>query len=381
MGYWTRAVPRGARPDAYVPAPDRYERMPYRRCGRSGLAAAGDLARPVAELRRRPPAAEQPRDAAPGVRPRHHALRPRQQLRAALRQRRDQLRADLRRGLPAATATSSSSRRRRARTCGPGPMASGARASTCSASLDQSLTRMRLDHVDIFYSHRFDPEHAAEETMGALDTAVRPGQGALCRDLLLRSAAHRGGGADPARTRHPAADPSALLLDAEPLDRGRPARRARARGRRRDRVLAACAGPADRPLPGRDPGRTRACARGNCFSEDLVTEENLDRVRALNEIAGRRGQTLAQLAIAWALRDPRVTSALLGASSVAQLEQNVAALERLDFTASSRRSTATPRRAGSTCGRRRAARRVAGGGGSTRAGCTSPGRRRTANTH
>ncbi|HTY95849.1 MAG TPA: aldo/keto reductase, partial [Solirubrobacteraceae bacterium] len=71
--------------------------------------------------------------------------------------------------------------------------------------------------------------------------------------------------------------------------------------------------------------------RGNYFSEDLVTPENLERVRALNEIAGRRGQTLAQLAIAWALRDPRVTSVLLGASRVEQLEQNVAALENLDF--------------------------------------------------
>jgi L-glyceraldehyde 3-phosphate reductase len=73
--------------------------------------------------------------------------------------------------------------------------------------------------------------------------------------------------------------------------------------------------------------------RGNYFSESLISDENMTRVRALNEIAKRRGQTLAQLAIAWALRDPRVTSALLGASSVRQLEQNVAALQRLDFDA------------------------------------------------
>jgi L-glyceraldehyde 3-phosphate reductase len=85
----------------------------------------------------------------------------------------------------------------------------------------------------------------------------------------------------------------------------------------------------DRYLEGiRDDSRVR---RGNYFSEDLVSEDNLERVRALNDIAGRRGQTLAQLAIAWTLRDPRVTSALLGASSVEQLEQNVAALQRADF--------------------------------------------------
>src|SRR5207248_1816614 len=77
-----------------------------------------------------------------------------------------------------------------------------------------------------------------------------------------------------------------------------------------------------------DDSRVR---RGNYFDEQLLTEENLDRVRALNEIARQRGQTLAQLAVAWVLRDERVTSALLGASSVMQLEQNVAALEHLDF--------------------------------------------------
>ena len=101
-----------------------------------------------------------------------------------------------------------------------------------------------------------------------------------------------------------------------------------------------------------DDSRAR---RGIALSEEMLSEQNLERVRALNEIAAGRGQSLAQMAISWVLRDERVTSALLGASSVRQLEQNVAALERWSSTSrSSRRSTATRRRAASTCGANRA---------------------------
>jgi L-glyceraldehyde 3-phosphate reductase len=197
-------------------------------------------------------------------------------------------------------------------------------------SLDQSLERMRLDYVDIFYSHRFDPDTPLEETMGALDTAVRSGKARyvgissygprrteeavqILRDL-----------GTPLLIHQPSYSMLNRWIEDELLDVVA-----------REGVGAIVFSPlaqgllTDRYLDGiPDDSRVR---RGLHFSESLITEENLARVRALNEIARRRGQTLAQMAIAWALRDERVTSALLGASSVRQLEQNVAALERLDF--------------------------------------------------
>ena len=168
--------------------------------------------------------------------------------------------------------------------------------------------------------------------MGALDTAVRAGQGAVRRHLLLLGRAHRGGGADPARAGHAAAHPPAVLLAAQPLDRGGPARRARARrasaascSRRSPRACSPTATSTASP-------RTRARRPAASLSEDMLTDGALDHVRALNEIARERGQTLAQMAIAWTLRDPRVTSSLIGASSVAQLEDSLGALDNLDFT-------------------------------------------------
>ena len=215
----------------------------------------------------------------------------------------------------------------------PGPYGDWGSRKYLLASLDQSLQRMGLDYVDIFYSHRADPETPLEETMGALDTAVRQGK-ALYVGISSYSARRTEEAVrDPARPRHPAADPPAVLLDAQPLDRGRPARRARPRGRRVHRLLAARPGHADRPLPRRDPGGLARGARRLVLARDCSSDENLERIRALNEIAARRGQSLAQMALAWTLRDERVTSALIGASSVAQLEQNLAALERLDFDA------------------------------------------------
>ena len=123
------------------------------------------------------------------------------------------------------------------------------------SSLDQSLRRMGVDYVDIFYTHRFDPDTPLEETMGALDSAVRAGQGALRRHLLLQRGAHPGGGGHPARARHAAADPPAVLLDAQPLDRGGPAGR-----------------------PGR--GRASGCIAFSPLAQGMLTSKYLDGIPA-----------------------------------------------------------------------------------------------------
>jgi L-glyceraldehyde 3-phosphate reductase len=197
-------------------------------------------------------------------------------------------------------------------------------------SLEQSLRRMRLDYVDIFYSHRFDPDTPLEETMGALDAAVRQGKARYAgissysprrteeAALILRELG------TPLLIHQPSYSLVNRWIEEELLDV-------------LDREGVGCIvfSPlaqgllTNRYLDGvPEDSRVR---RGNYFSEDMLTEDNLARVRKLNEIAQGRGQSLAQMAIAWVLRDPRITSALLGASSVRQLEQNVAALDRLDF--------------------------------------------------
>jgi L-glyceraldehyde 3-phosphate reductase len=199
------------------------------------------------------------------------------------------------------------------------------------ASLDQSLLRMGLDYVDIFYSHRADPDTPLEETMGALDTAVKQGK-ALYAGISSYSperteqAARILRGLGTPLTIH---QPSYSLLNRwieggllDVLERegsGCIVFSPLAQGMLTDKYLDGV------------PERSRAAQQGGSFDSSLLTDENLARVRALNEIAGRRGQSLAQLALAWTLRDPRVTATLVGASSVAQLEQNLAALERLDF--------------------------------------------------
>jgi len=212
----------------------------------------------------------------------------------------------------------------------PGPYGEWGSRKYLLASLQQSLSRMGLDHVDIFYSHRFDPDTPLEETMGALDSAVRMG---LARYVGISSYG-------PARTEEAI---SILRRLGTPLLIHQPSYSLMNRWieqelldvLEREGVGAIVFSPlaqgllSDRYLRGVQ--QDSRVARGNYFSKDLITEENLARVRALNEIAARRGQSLAQMAIAWVLRDPRVTSALLGASSVGQLEQNVAALQRLDF--------------------------------------------------
>jgi len=214
----------------------------------------------------------------------------------------------------------------------PGPYGDFGSRKYLLSSLEQSLTRMRLDYVDIFYSHRVDPVTPLEETMGALDTAVRQGK-ALYAGISSYS---------PERTQHAIEILRGLgtpLLIHQPsyslLNRWVEDGLLDVLGR--EKVGAIVFSPlaqgmlTDRYLDGiPQDSRVRV---GEALAQKMLTDENLERARALNAIAARRGQSLAQLAIAWVLRDPRVSSALLGASSVAQLEQNVAALANTDFSA------------------------------------------------
>jgi L-glyceraldehyde 3-phosphate reductase len=199
------------------------------------------------------------------------------------------------------------------------------------ASLDQSLARLGLDYVDIFYSHRFDPDTPLEETMGALDTAVRQGK-ALYVGISSYSAEktkeayeilHELG--TPLLIHQPSYSMLNRWIEDDLLDTlaklgvGCIVFSPLAQGMLTDKYLDGI------------PPDSRAAHSGS-LSQEMLTAETLGRIRALNELAARRGQSLAQLALAWALRDVRVTSALVGASSVAQLEANLAALDRLDFT-------------------------------------------------
>jgi L-glyceraldehyde 3-phosphate reductase len=213
----------------------------------------------------------------------------------------------------------------------PGPYGEWGSRKYLLASLDQSLRRMEVEYVDIFYSHRFDPETPLEETMGALDTAVRQGK-ALYVGISSYSAektreAHgilRELGT-PLVINQPSYSMLNRWIEPELLDTlgelgiGCIVFSPLAQGMLTDKYLDGI------------PKDSRASRHGS-LSPDLINDQSLAKIRALNEIAARRGQTLAQLAIAWTLRDSRVTSALIGASSVEQLEANVAALDKLDFT-------------------------------------------------
>src|SRR5467141_3962569 len=214
----------------------------------------------------------------------------------------------------------------------PGPYGIGGSRKYLLASLDQSLRRMGLEYVDIFYSHRFDPETPLEETMGALDTAVRQGK-ALYVGISSYSARRTQEAANtlrrlgtPLLIHQPSYSMLNRWIEGELLDVlgkegiGCIVFSPLAQGLLTDRYLAGV------------PAGSRASHPGS-FSSDLLTEQTLAKVRGLHQIASRRGQTLAQMALAWTLRDPRVTSTLIGASSVAQLEQNVGALEKLEFSA------------------------------------------------
>ncbi len=215
----------------------------------------------------------------------------------------------------------------------PGPYGERGSRKYMLASLDQSLIRMGLDYVDIYYSHYPDPDTPLEETMGALAAAVRQGK-ALYVGISSYSASQT---RDATRLLHEMGVP--LLIH-------QPSYSMVNRWIEEDGLLdtleaagAGCIGftplaqglLTDRYLNGL-PADSRAAA-GKSLKPGLLTEDNLARLRALNEIARRRGQSLAQLALTWVLRDPRLTSALIGASSVAQLEDNLAAVHGAPLSA------------------------------------------------
>jgi L-glyceraldehyde 3-phosphate reductase len=213
----------------------------------------------------------------------------------------------------------------------PGPYGEWGSRKYLLASLDQSLKRMGLDYVDIFYSHRFDPETPLEETIGALHTAVQQGK-ALYAGISSYSARRTQEASHilralgtPLLIHQPSYSMLNRWIEDGLLDMlgkegiGCIVFSPLAQGLLTDRYLTGV------------PGGARASHPGS-FSTAMLTDENLAKVRGLNEIAKRRGQALAQMAIAWTLRNPVVTSAVVGASSLAQLEQNLAALDQLDFS-------------------------------------------------
>jgi L-glyceraldehyde 3-phosphate reductase len=213
----------------------------------------------------------------------------------------------------------------------PGPYGEWGSRKYLLASLEQSLRRMGLEYVDIFYSHRFDPETPLEETMGALATAVQQGRALyvgissysaektreaaqILRDLGIALLIHQPSYSMLNRWIEPE-----LLDTLEELGIGCIGFSPLAQGMLTDKYLHGI------------PEGSRA-SRDGSLSPKLLTDDAMEKIRALNEIAQGRGQTLAQLALAWTLRDPRMTSTLVGASSVEQLESNIAAIDNLDFT-------------------------------------------------
>jgi L-glyceraldehyde 3-phosphate reductase len=214
----------------------------------------------------------------------------------------------------------------------PGPYGEGGSRKYLLASLDQSLRRMGLDYVDIFYSHRFDPDTPPEETMSALATAVTQGK-ALYAGISSYSSARTVDAARlladrgvPLLIHQPSysmfnrwLEADGLLDTLEAVGAGCIAFSPLAQGLLTDRYLEGI--PADSRV-----------ATGGAMSRDMISADNLARVRALAGLAEERGQSLAQLALAWALRDPRMTSLVIGASSVAQLEADLAALDNLAFS-------------------------------------------------
>jgi L-glyceraldehyde 3-phosphate reductase len=314
----------------YVPAADRYDRMQYRRSGRSGLQLPavslglwnnfGDdhpFETSRAIVRRAFDLGITHFDLANNYGPPYGSAEENfgRMVESDLRPYRDELVISTKAGYD----------------MWPGPYGDRGSRKYLLSSLDQSLGRMRLEYVDLFYSHRFDPETPLEETMGALDTAVRQGK-ALYVGISSYSAEKTREAAGILRelgTPFVIHQPSYSMLNRwiEPdlldtlgeLGIGCIVFSPLAQGMLTDKYL------------GGIPEGSRASREGT-LSPDLLTPEVLEKIAKLNEIAGRRGQSLAQMAVAWVLRDARVTSALIGASSVEQLEANVAALEQLDFT-------------------------------------------------
>ncbi len=314
----------------YVPAPDRYERLPYRRCGRSGLLL------PAISL---------------GLWQNFGEDRPMEVQRSILRRAFDRgvTHFDLANnyGPPYGSAETNFGRVLAADFAGyrdqlvistkagwdmwPGPYGDLGSRKYLLASLDQSLGRLGLDYVDIFYHHHFDSDTPLEETMGALHSAVLQGKAlyvgvssysdrrtseavAVLRSLGTPLLIHQ-----PSYSMLNRWIENGLLdvLSAEGV--GCIAFSPLAQGLLTDRYLHGI------------PEGSRA-AREDSLTASMLSQENLARIRSLNSIAERRGQSLAQMALAWALRDPRITSVLIGASSVTQLDQNLDALQLLRFS-------------------------------------------------
>jgi len=314
----------------YVPAADRYGRMAYRRSGRSGLALPAlslglwhnfghdrPLDRSRAIVRRAFDLGVTHFDLANNYGPPYGSAEENfgRLFRQDLAPFRDELVISTKAGYD----------------MWPGPYGEWGSRKYVLASLDQSLRRMGLDYVDIFYSHRFDPDTPLEETMGALDTAVRQGKAlyvgisSYSPDKTRRAAAILDELGTPLLIHQPSYSMLNRWIEEELLDT-------------LEELGVGCIGFSplaqgmltDKYLRGIPEG-SRA-SRNDSLSPDLLSDEALDRIRSLNEFALGRGQTLAQMALAWTLRDPRITSTLLGASSVEQLESSLGALERLDFS-------------------------------------------------
>src|SRR5215469_10958356 len=329
-------------PSTYVPAPDRYDKMPYRRCGRSGLKLpeislglwqnfghdrplgvqraiilrAFDLGVTHFDLANN-------YGAGPGETGNYglpygsaeknfgHIFR------EDLRPYRDELVISTKAGYD----------------MWPGPYGDWGSRKYLLASLDQSLARMGLDYVDIFYSHRADPDTPLEETMGALATAVSSGR-ALYAGISSYSAERTAQAAailrqlgTPLLIHQPSYSmlnrwvEDGLLDTLEAEGVGCIAFSPLAQGLLTGKYLAGV------------PAGSRASQSGS-LTPDQLSEQNLARIRGLNDIAAGRGQSLAQMALSWVLRDPRVTSVLVGASSVAQLEENLSAASQPGFSQS-----------------------------------------------
>jgi L-glyceraldehyde 3-phosphate reductase len=314
----------------YVAAPDRYERMVYNRSGRSGLQLpvislglwhnfghdrALDTSRAI--LRRAFDLGVTHFDLANNYGPPYGSAEETfgKLLRDDLAPYRDELLISTKAGYD----------------MWPGPYGEWGSRKYLLASLDQSLQRMGLEYVDIFYSHRFDPDTPLEETMGALDAAVRQGKAlyvgisSYSAPKTKEAAAILRGLGTPLTIHQPSYSMLNRWIEPELLDVlggegvGCIAFSPLAQGMLTDKYLHGI------------PEGSRA-SQHTSLSPELLTDEAMEKIRALNQLAARRGQSLAQLALAWVLRDPRMTSALIGASSVEQLEANLATVERLELS-------------------------------------------------
>ncbi|SDI96483.1 L-glyceraldehyde 3-phosphate reductase [Frankineae bacterium MT45] len=315
----------------YLAAPDRYDTMTYRRCGRSGVLLPAislglwhnfgddkpfDVQRAI--LRRAFDAGVTHFDLANNYGPPYGSAETNfgRHYRDDFRPYRDELFLSTKAGYD----------------MWPGPYGDHGSRKYLLSSLDQSLTRMGVDYVDVFYSHRFDPDTPLEETLGALDTAVRQGK-ALYAGISSYSGERTAQAVrilrdlgTPVLIHQPSYSLLNRWIEEDLLDTvgqegiGLIAFSPLAQGMLTSKYLDGI------------PPESRM-AQDKSLDPDLLSEQNLTHIRALNDLAATRGQSLAQLALAWCLRDQRVTSVLVGASSVAQLEDNLAALQNLEFSA------------------------------------------------